>query len=465
MMTDKKPAQLTFAEFAEAIRPTGAVNRFPAVGAAADMYTYSVYMNGPMAAALPRHAREHTYKDVTLQALVEKVQLNPLNARDNLKVAELVSLRGAWMSAVLETTIGQGPSAAEILADYAVLSEGMGHPWIASELAKQRELSAKLGPTLARAGLSKDVVPREVSVGMVVGQDADFTLQRTQDGEVVTHENRRLQALPAVGEAVMVSYYRGAGQVVESLDKVKFSDPYVDADSEDLAVRVTSEGVAAAQLVLFNSVQSYDLFVKAHGLDERLVQRAFDVRAARPKSDFRTPPREPVKLPYVDDRSGCLALDYVERGMQEDHTPTYTALFESAQAMASLAAEYGLGAKAIAEAHRLEHEMVKARGEPLQRLASDRALRESEIDIRRAVEGHGYAFPDKSGGQDRDYMGPIVAVSGLHVAQDVGRRQTVIHDIRTLDKAPQLGDRLNVKFKDGRGLVTDLVRAGKDLGR
>jgi hypothetical protein len=53
----------------------------------------------------------------------------------------------------------------------------------------------------------------------------------------------------------------------------------------------------------------------------------------------------------------------------------------------------------------------------------------------------------------------------MHVAQDVGRRQIVVHDIRSLDKAPDVGDRLNIRFKDGRGAVTDMVKAGKDLGR
>ena len=481
-MTDKKPSQMTFTEFAESMRPRGAINRFPGVGAAADVLTYSVYMNGPMAQTLPRHAQEHTFKDVTLQALTEKLKLNPLSARDNLKVAELVSLRSAWMSSVLETTLTRGENAARILEDFAALSGGMNHPWIRQQVDTQRELSAKLGPTLARAGVDKDIVPKEVSVGEVVAQNSDFTLQRTQDGEVVTHENRRLQAIPAVGEAVMVSYYRGSGQVVDSLDKVKFSDPFVDRDSEDLAVRVTSEKGETPQLVLFNSVQSFDQFVKAHGLDERLVQRAFEARAARPKSEYTAPPREPLGPPYIDDKSGCLALDYVEENV------TYTTLFESAQAMADRAAQFGLGAKFVGEGFRLEETMLEMsrmaheKHAPLVESAmegvaiaestdhwvqidSERDEKDSEIDIRAQLSVLGFAFPQKPEGE-RQYMGPIVAASPLHVAQDVGRRQIVIHDVRNLDKVPAVGDRLNIRAKDGKGVVTDMVKAqDKDLGR
>lgn len=458
-MTEKKPSQLPFAEFAVAVQPSGAIGRIPSVGAAADVYTYSVYMNGPIGQALPRHAQEHTHKDVTLQALTEKLQLNPLSARDNLKVAELVSLRSAWMSAVLENAIGTEGHSPEVLADYEALSAGMNHPWIQEELERQRGLSAKLGPTLARAGVARDVIPKEVSVGKVVAQTDDFTLQKTKNGEVVTHENRRLQAVPSLGSEVMVSYYHGSGQVVDQLEKVKFSEPFVDPKTEDLAVRVTSNHTSVApRVVLFNNVQSYAQFVEAHGLEERLVQNAFNVRSLRPKTEFKAPPRTPVSKPYIDETSKCLAIDY------EENEVVYTALFENAQAMASLSREFNLGAKAIAEAHRLEG--LQAEHEGLtQEPDVEQALRESALDMRAELKDQGFAFPENSGAQDRHYMGPVVAVTSMHVAQDIGRRQIVVHDIRSLDKAPDVGDRLNIQFKAGRGVVTDMVKAGKDLGR
>ncbi|ART61531.1 hypothetical protein CBP36_21445 (plasmid) [Acidovorax carolinensis] len=458
-MAEKSPSQLPFAEFVKAVQPTGAVSRVPSVNGAADVYTYNVYMNGPLSQELPRYAQEHTHKDVTLQALTEKLQLNPLSARDNLKVAELVSLRSAWMTAVLENSMGPEPHSPEVLRDYTALSEGMNHPWIQEELEKQRGLSAKLGSTLARAGVARDVIPKDVSVGKVVAQTDDFTLQRTQNGEVVTHENRRLQALPAIGADVMVSYYRGSGQVVDQLEKVKFSEPFIDPKTEDLAVRVTSaDKDAPPRVVLFNNVQSYAQFVEAHGLGERLVQSAFNVRALRPKTEFKAPPRKPVKMPYLDEASNCLAVDY------EENEIVYTALFEDAKAMASLSREFNLSAKAIAEAHRLE-ELQAARQGPGQVANVDQELKQSELDMRATLKEQDFALPEKSGAQDRHYMGPVVAVTSMHVAQDIGRRQIVMHDIRTLDKAPAVGDRLNIRFKDGRGAVTDMVTAGKDLGR
>jgi hypothetical protein len=457
-MSESSPSQLPFAEFAKAVQLSGAVNRFPALGGAADVYTYSVYMNGPLGAGLPRSVQEQTLQDVTVQALTEKYQLDPLSARDNLKVAELVALRTAWMTAVQEEQAPLLPNA--VLQDYAVLSDGMRHPWIVAELSQQRELSSRLGPTLARAGVSKDVIPKEVSIGKVVAQTSDFTLQETQDGEVVTHENRRLQEVPAVGEAVMVSYYRGAGQVVDSLDKARFGDPFIDRDSEDVAVRVTTQGKGGEeQLVLFNSVQSYEKFVHAHGLDERLVQKAFDVRAMRPKSEYTAPPRDPLAPPYIDEKSGCLAVDYVQNDV------AYTALFESASKLASLSQQFGLGAKAIAEAHRLQTSMDLARDNAWPAIDGQRELKDSEIDIKKSLMDEGFAFPEMAGSEARDYIGPVVAVSALHVAQDIGRRKVVIHDVRNLDKVPNVGDRLNIKVKDGRSVVTDMVKAGKDLGR
>ena len=64
MATDKSlktPAEMSFAEFANAVKPSGAVNRFPSIGVGVDVYSYSVYMNGPLAAELPEHAREHAF--------------------------------------------------------------------------------------------------------------------------------------------------------------------------------------------------------------------------------------------------------------------------------------------------------------------------------------------------------------------------------------------------------------------
>ena len=94
----KKPHEMTFSEFAESVRPSGAVNRMPQLGTGQEVLTYSVYMNGPAAEELSGDAQEHHYRDVMLHALTEKLGLNPEAFRDNLKVAELVATRSAWMT-------------------------------------------------------------------------------------------------------------------------------------------------------------------------------------------------------------------------------------------------------------------------------------------------------------------------------------------------------------------------------
>lgn len=456
-MNTKFGSQLTFSQFAESVQPSGAVSRSPAIGKAADVFTYRVYMNGPVAALLPHHAREHTLKDVTVKALTEKLKLNSESARDNLKVAEMVALRSAWMTKVLESSINMEPYSSEVLKDYEILSNGLGHPWIKAELRKQHQLSARIDKTLSQAGVAKDVLPSEVSVGTVMAQDSNFTLQQTNTGEVVTHENRRLQKLPVVGEETMVSYYRGSGQVVQG--KVRFSAPFVDPNTEDLAVKVVDPQSAQPQIVLFNNVQSYEQFVQAHGLDRQLVQSAFNVRAIRPKTEIKLPERRAVSMPYLESKALSLALDYVENGIQ------YTALFESAEKMGSLAREFNIGAKAIAQAHRLEELQKDLQGNEPQKNAKN-IFKDSEFAINSKLKDSGYKVSENSHTKsDRDYLGPVVAATSMHIAQDIGRQQIVIHDVRTLDKLPSVGDRLNIRFKDGRGVVTDMVKSSKDIGR
>lgn len=461
-MSLKTPAEMSFAEFATAVKPSGAVNRFPSLGVGVDVYSYSVYMNGPLATELPEHSREHAFKDVTLHALTEKLQLDSGSARDNLKVAELVALRGSWMSAVLEASVGQARPSAQVSEDYALLTKGMAHPWIADELKTQRALSSKLQSVLARAAVAtsdrlKDVIPKETSIGRVVAQDLDFTVQQTNDGEMVTHENRRLNAMPVMGSEIMVSYYRGMGQVVNSLENVKVSPPFVDPVSGDLAV-VLEDGNGVEQVVLFNSLASFDMFVKAHNVDSDLVRQAMDARQASPKAIVSATKRELVKAPYIDAKSGCLAVDYKEHGV------VYSALFKSAAEMGLLANEFDLGAKAIADSKALQ--VGRWGGSTA---AEVEVLSEVE---EQASEAELFAELDRLGHQDLQdaaegisYVGKVVATSRLHVAQHIGRGVVVVHDLRALDKAAALGDLLTVRFDSARGQVTDMVKSDKDLAR
>lgn len=449
------PSEMSFEDFASAVKPSGAVNRFPSIGAGANMFSYSVYMNGPMAAQLPLHTREHEFKDVMLHALTEKLGLDSEAARDNLKVAELVALRATWMSAVLESSVDRPAGLSErVTADYEMLSDGLTHPWIVEALSAQRALSSRLQPVLDRAGLVvgatvKDLPPAEVSIGKVVAQDDDFTVQKTASGEVVTHENRRLMAVPALDEDVMVSYYRGNGQVVNSLENMKVSPPFIDPVKGDLAVML-EDGKGVEQIILFNSIAGFDKFVKAHGLDVDFVRQAMDARDASPKAVAAAPERTLASNVYVDESSGCLAVDYKENGV------VYSALFRSAEEMATIAQEFGLGARAIAVGRALEAEMVER-----PRLDA----RASEAGLRSDLAGMGYDKFQESSVDGRTYHGKIVAVGALHAAQDVGRGVIAIHDLRELDKTATVGDSMTVKFEGGRGKVADMVKAGKDLGR
>lgn len=89
----------------------------------------------------------------------------------------------------------------------------------------------------------------------------------------------------------------------------------------------------------------------------------------------------------------------------------------------------------------------------------------SEEALRDTLYAAGYGVLEPSGSQDRQYFGPIVAVGALHVAQDVGRRQAVIHALQALDVAPVQGDRVAITFKAGQGAVAGMDLPGKGRSR
>jgi hypothetical protein len=285
----KKPHEMLFAEFAEAVRPTGAVNRLPPIGSGHDVLSYSVYMNGPMAKALPMDSQEHHYKDVMVHALTEKLGLNPESFRDNLKVAELVSVRGTWMSAVLEASSVRDISASavilsdEVVNDYEALAQGLTHPWLREQIERQKALSKNLQPALQSASLVSggpvvEEVPNVVNRGAIISQSLDFTVQTIGDGSVVAHENRRLAAVPAVGDNVTVTYYRGSGQVFTNVQDLDISRPYIDEPSGNLGVLVSNAATGKDQIVLFHGVAAFEKFVHAQNLPRSLMGEAFELQ-------------------------------------------------------------------------------------------------------------------------------------------------------------------------------------------
>jgi len=451
----KKPSELSFAEFAEGVNPSGAVNRLPSIGNGADVHSYSVYMNGPLANSLPLDARDHEFRDVMLYALTDRLGLNSGSFRDNLKVAELVATRSAWMSAVLESSLDRSTRMPDsVTEDYELLTNGMSHPWIQGELAKQRALSAGLQPALdmagkAMGGVVVDRAPGEITVGRVVSQNPDFTVQATVNGEVVTHENRRLGAVPVLGEEVTVAYYRGEGQVIDE-KCVGMSDPFVDKTTGDLAVKLFDAQGRDKQMLLFNGVASFAKFIEAQRLDKSIVAKAIEVREANPKALLTKalPVRERVSI-YKDEGSGCLAVDYMESGGK------FTALFSDAAAMEAYAQEYGLGAADIEAGKALESGgIVGGVNGP-----KDAVLESLKSALSKVCE---LGLDEENGPlvEGRNYVGRVVAASSLHLVQKVDRGTVVIHDVRDLDKLPAEGDMLSVSYAKGRGRVSEMVKEG-----
>lgn len=450
---------MPFAEFANTLKPSGAVNRLPSIGVGEEVFSYSVYMNGPLAKSLPAEVQEFQFKDVMVYALTEKLNLDSGSFRDNLKVAELVATRNAWMMAILEATKSNSMQLSEqVMDDYSKLTQGLSHPYIVNELNKQRALSSGLQPALDNASLVvgntvKDRAPLEISTGKVVSQSMDFTMQALTNGGVVTHENRRLESLPKVGENVTIAYYRGSGQVFESHEKLRVSAPFIDKDSGDLAVSLIEESGKAKKIVLFNSISSFAKFVTAQGLDPALLESAVDVRVATPKivPEKSTAARELVSDVYINEPSGCLSIDYKEKGN------TYSVLFGSAKTMEANATEYGLNANHIAKGKALEIKQSVSGPE-----VEDKSLNDLVRDLQRLnVKDIADAASD-----GRVYVGKVVSESALHMAQDMGRGVVMIHDKRELDKLPKVGDSFTVKYEKGSGKVSELVRAqDKGLGR
>lgn len=452
----KKPGEMTFGQFASAMMPSGAVNRFPKVGAVSDVYTYSVYMNGPLATLLPKHAQQHEFKDLPLHALTEKLGLNKANARDNLKVGEMLGLRSSWQMAVLEHSMGNQLSDA-VHNDYALLADGLDHPWIQAELEKQKGLQSKLQPALLLAGIPKDIIPNEISVGKIVARDSNFTFQKTTDGEVVTHENRRLAGEPQIGIETTVSYYRGTGQVVPSLEKLKVSEPFIDPVSSDLAIMI-EDGKGLEQVVMFNSMASFGKFVAVHGLDKSMVEKAIKAREESPELDT-VGSRKVLREPFHDKATDCIVVEYEERGAK------YSAMVRNADELASMAKEFNLSAFDIAVAQKIDEQRFGKLDMDQIKNITRSTTELSELELRKAlktldVNMSNIGTPENG----RVYLGPMIAKSDFHVAQSIGRGNVVIYDVRNLDKAVERDEVANIHYEANRGRVTVIEKQGVGKG-
>lgn len=464
----KMPWEMSFDEFYANAKPSGAVNRLPGIGRGGEpVYSYVVNMNGSVEQDLPENSREFDYNDVMVKAVTKNLGLDPKNFRDNLKVAELAAARSAWMDSVSQENArshmwngnskiwderNEVPLSEAIAADYELLTKGMVHPCIQNELDKQHALTKGLKPVLDKASEAvgvpvADLSPTEVSIGKVVASSMDFTVQQTSAGEIVTHENRRLESIPKIGDEVTVSYYRGTGQVVDSLENVKVSAPFVDKKSGDLAICLT-DGNGVDQVVLFNSLSGFDKFVKAHGLDDQLVEQAIDARIANPKEKPALPEIQVTSDVYLDEPSGMLSFDYSENGVGR------VMMFGSAWSLEKASQEFGISQDEIVKARQMEVDQKQTSYPEWYasfETAKNKAIAASMRDV------------TDSGKHDKSYSGMIIADSKLHVAQHVGKASAVIHCKHDLDKVPLMGDRIVVNYKEGQGQVKDSREQGRSL--
>lgn len=283
-----QPYQLSFADFAEAVRLSSGVNRLD------NGVSFSVYFNGDFAKSLPADVVEQTVTESRASAVVERLGMDAAlslgssaGARDCLFAAGLIAVRGAWMASVMDAAASGVALGDAVTADYEALVDGFGHPWVEAQVAAHRGLSGKLPEVLAAAGVAAgravtDQIPDELCRGTVLASSSEFTVQATAAG-VVTHDNRQLSSVPMVGSDVTVVYYKGQGQVFDH-ELALFSEPFIDPGTGDLALRVADKESRAQKLVLFNSMAAFAQLVEAQGLDKRLVGLAMDLKAAAPKS-------------------------------------------------------------------------------------------------------------------------------------------------------------------------------------
>lgn len=286
-----QPYEMRFADFAAAAKLTGAINHVSDPDTGEVRTSFSVYFNGPVADKLPADVVAQEFDEGRTMGVAGRLGLDESSTRDKLKTAELIALRGAWMSSVMDASYFSSskaePLSPEVTADYESLIGGFDHPWIEAQVLQQQAMAGNLPQVLKIAGESvgrsiTDQIPDELSQGVVVAQSLDFTVQSTQKG-VVTHENRRLSSVPAVGADVTVLYYKGGGQVVENGQHLAVSSPFIEPKSGDLAIGVVDGRDGSQKVLLFNGVSSFAQFVSLQGLNSHLVEQALDARAASPK--------------------------------------------------------------------------------------------------------------------------------------------------------------------------------------
>lgn len=162
-MLTKKPYEMSFAEFAETIRPSWLIYvspplKWPSVysewlvtvwDSSESHLTYMVlWRNDALKNELPPESKEYRFDDVSICPITERLGLDSDSQDDNCLAAQMLALRNAWVSAIQnyyeQTEQYSAPLLNDIAVEYVQLSSGFKHPWIQNEiegyLAEKKEL-------------------------------------------------------------------------------------------------------------------------------------------------------------------------------------------------------------------------------------------------------------------------------------------------------------------------------------
>lgn len=150
-MATVKPYEMTFVEFAEAIRPGWCIslaNPFKPTTTHSEWLTsvwdraerrctYSIYwVNDALKNELPPEAQEYQFDDLSLHPITARLGLDPESDEDNSKAAELLAVRNAWITSIQHhygqsaTNVPHYTLTEEASAEYVLLTSGLIHPWI-----------------------------------------------------------------------------------------------------------------------------------------------------------------------------------------------------------------------------------------------------------------------------------------------------------------------------------------------
>lgn len=158
-MTTKKPYEMTFVEFAEAIRPSWCTSLgsstlssdnpewLTSVWNSADKrgIYHVIWYNALLKNELPPEAQKYQFDDLSLYPITARLGLNPEIEKDNIKAAILLAVRNAWITAIQHH---YGQSATDLpsctltnaaAAEYVLLTSGLVHPWIKEQVFQHIE--------------------------------------------------------------------------------------------------------------------------------------------------------------------------------------------------------------------------------------------------------------------------------------------------------------------------------------